>query len=323
MTTAASDSLTREKIQQLLAAVGSHAAGQTEHVQAADYSFRQPHYFSRAQLKKLDKFTEKLAARIVDKFSALYHSNFNVTVASISQQFAQQLLTENPDEKLGRYCLTFAADNRLCGFVDVPSKTALSWATQLLGENSTDENTDRDLSDLEESLLLSITLSIVAAISDAGDKSAFRPNAALSRSILNLELDAAEQWCKITFNVAKTGSEKTTQAHLFVISTVLELLIDPNKRLTCEFSDKDISKAVLDRLNQVSVCLEAKLSSTMFTFEEIAAMQPEDILLLDKKINEPLELTLAGRTVFYGLPVKSAGKYAVLVTQSAKNVSQK
>jgi flagellar motor switch protein FliM len=318
-----SDSLTREKIQQLLAAVGSNAAPQTEHVQAADYSFRQPHYFSRAQLKKLDKFAEKLAARIADKFSALYHSDFNITVASVSQQFAQQLLAEDPNEKLGRYCLTFAADNRLCGFVDVPSKTALSWATQLLGETSADENTNRDLSDLEESLLLSITLSIVAAISDAGDKSAFRPNAALSRSILNLELDAAEQWCKISFNVAKTGSEKTAQAHLFIISTVLELIIDPNKQSDNKFSDKDITKAVLDRLHQVSVCLEARLSSTMLTFEEIAAMQPEDVLLLDKKINEPLELTLAGRTVFYGLPVKSAGKYAVLVTQSAKNASQK
>ena len=321
MTTAASDILTREKIQQLLAAVGSHAAPQTEQVQAADYSFRQPHYFTKAQLKKLDKFTEKLASRIADKFSALYHSDFNITIASVSQQFAQQLLTENPDEKLGCYCLTFAADNRLCGFIDVPSKTALSWATQVLGETSADEN--RDLSDLEESLLLSITSSVVAAISDAGDKSAFRPNAALSRSALNLELDSAEQLCKISFNVAKTGSEKTTQAHLFILSAILELLIDPNKQSDSKFSDKDITKAVLDRLHQVSVCLEAKLSSTELAFEEIAALQPEDVLLFDKKINEPLELTLAGRTVFYGSPVKSAGKYAVLITQPAKNVSQK
>jgi flagellar motor switch protein FliM len=41
-----------------------------------------------------------------------------------------------------------------------------------------------------------------------------------------------------------------------------------------------------------------------------------DVLLLDKKIDEPVQLIAAGRTVCRGLCAKSAGKYALAVTEA-------
>jgi len=39
-----------------------------------------------------------------------------------------------------------------------------------------------------------------------------------------------------------------------------------------------------------------------------------DILLLDKKVNESIELVVSGQIAFRGRPAKSAGKHAVVIT---------
>jgi flagellar motor switch protein FliM len=43
-------------------------------------------------------------------------------------------------------------------------------------------------------------------------------------------------------------------------------------------------------------------------------LQVDDILVLDKRIDEPVELIVGDRTFYYGCPAKSAGKYAVTIT---------
>jgi flagellar motor switch protein FliM len=55
----------------------------------------------------------------------------------------------------------------------------------------------------------------------------------------------------------------------------------------------------------------------VLTFEEIVNLQVDDILVLDKRIDQPAELIVDDRTYYYGCPAKSAGKYAVTITNMA------
>ena len=63
------------------------------------------------------------------------------------------------------------------------------------------------------------------------------------------------------------------------------------------------------------VSITAQLASTVLTLEEALNLEAGDILLLDKKVNEPIELITSGRTALLGRPAKSAGKYAVVITE--------
>ena len=63
------NSLSREKIQQLLAAVGSGPKEDTTQMEAADYDWQQPHYFSSEQLKRLDDLAKEAAKEIAEKCS--------------------------------------------------------------------------------------------------------------------------------------------------------------------------------------------------------------------------------------------------------------
>ncbi len=63
------------------------------------------------------------------------------------------------------------------------------------------------------------------------------------------------------------------------------------------------------------VYITAQLASTVFTLKEIMSLEVGDILLLDKKVNEPIELITSGKTALLGRPAKLAGKFAVVITE--------
>ena len=91
------DNLTGEKIKQLLSAVGSKPVDENSETEAKEHNWREPHYFSNEQLKKLSAFTEELAAAVAGKFADFCKSQFEVTIDSVTQQFAGDFINQSPD----------------------------------------------------------------------------------------------------------------------------------------------------------------------------------------------------------------------------------
>lgn len=322
MSSAIVNNLSREKIKELLAAVGSEPTEDTTQIEATEHNWHQPHCFSSDQLKKLDSFTKKTAVAIAQKFADFYHSDFNVTIASTTQHFADEFLNQTSDGKQGDYYLAFGTDqDHPCGLISIPPQTATIWATQLLGESESEEDSGRDLSQLEESLLLDIISAIVEALSNSHDSYNFQPARSITRGQLPLELQGTEELCRITFRVEKADSENSSEAHFLILCDKLEPVVGKTAQIAGGFSAEDISKAILDHLQQMSISVTAQLASTVLTFEEVMSLQADDILLLDKRIDELVELIVEGRTIFRGRPAKSAGKYAVVVTEPSYNTA--
>jgi flagellar motor switch protein FliM len=310
--------LSREKMQQLLAAVGSKPAEDTTQIEATEYNWQQPHRFGGVQLKKLDDFTRAIATALAEKFALLCHSDFNVAITSTTEHFAHELIDQISGSEQNDYYLAFGTDpEHLCGLISIPPQTATAFVTQLLGDSESEKDSSEGLSQLEESLLSDTASVIVRAISDSHSSYDFQPAEAIVRGQLPLELQGTEELCKITLSLEKTDSEtpdKLGEAHLLVLCDTLEPVVGKTTQTADGFSAKDISKAMLDHLQQMSVSLTAQLSSTVLTFEQIMNLQVDDILLLDKRIDEPIELIVEGRTILHGQPAKSAGNYAVVIT---------
>jgi len=343
MNSTVTDSLSREKIRQLLAAVGSMPSDIATEIEAAEYDWHQPHYFSREQLGILESFTKNLAAAVAEKFAQLYHSNFDVTTVSTTQHFAGELFGQISSSKTSDYYLAFGPDQKhLCGFISIPEQTAIAWVTQLLGEAESDppmadrkagtqEDSAETLSQLEESLLVDIAAAIVAALSacysyspahSTGSGQAlsgaegFEPAKIIVRGELPVELQQLEELCKIVFAVRKAGSENRGQAYLVIPCSELVPVTGRTTAAEHKLSAEDIPKAIIGHLHRMPVSITAQLARTYLTFQELVAVQPCDILLLDKAIDEPVELIVDGRTLFRGRPAKSAGQYAIVITES-------
>ncbi len=329
MSNTSTSNLTKEKIQQLLAAVGSGPAKDNTQIEAQEYNWRQPHYFTAEKLTKLNTFMETVAAEIGKRLAELCHSNFEVTINQIIQHFADEFLNPTAEEQSNYYYLAFGTDQNLnpqtqkdkparpsnrCGVVGTSLKTAITLTTQLLGDTETQETSDRPLSELEESLLSDAASAIVYALDDSYPNWNFSPDATVVSAQLPLDLQGTEELCKITFNIKKEDGENSCELYLLILSDSLEPVVTKTAQTAPEFSQKDIANAMQEHLYQMTVSLTAQLGSAMLTFEETMSLQINDIVLLDKKVHDHIEIIAQGRTLLKGRPAKSAGNYAVVIT---------
>lgn len=314
------DNLSREKIQQLLTAIGSKQAEDTTEIEAIEYNWHEPHYFNSEQLVKLDIFAKKVAALIAKKFTDFCRSRFDVTVVSVTQHFAGEFTNQPSDDKKGDYYLPFGTDQEhLCGLVCIPEPAAVLWARQLLGDSGAEEDSNRELSQLEESLLSDLACSLVEAFSSPDTTCDFNPAGSIVRGQLPLELQSTEELCKISFDIkqaADAGDKQGSGAYFLIICSELEPIVTGTTQTAIQLSAEYISKAIHEHFHEMPVTIRAQLASASFSFEEVMNLQVDDILLLDKKVDQPVELVVDGLTIYYGWPAKSAGKYAVTVTET-------
>jgi flagellar motor switch protein FliM len=123
--------------------------------------------------------------------------------------------------------------------------------------------------------------------------------------------------CKISFDVKKTDSEDSLPAYFLLPCRELGPVVGRSFRDTGEFSSNEVSRAILDHLQEMTVAVTAQLDSTTLTFEEVMNLQVNDMLLLDKTVDESIDLIVDGRKLYKGRPAKSAGRYAVTISGMA------
>jgi flagellar motor switch protein FliM len=318
MSSVSTENLSREKIQQLLASVGSEPAEDGTQTEASDYNWQEPHYFTREQLSKLDEFTKSMCKTMTAKLSTLCPGELSVTIDAVTQQFADKLLAESSASKQDNYYLAFGDNpDNACGLIGVPAETAFAWATQLLGDSGPQQDTSRDLSQLEEFLLLDITYAMVDALCEAHPGTAFQPAKSLVKRLLPIEMQGTEELCKMTLTVTK-GASDTTQANILMLCAALEPIVGRATQEVSKFSAEDTSKALREHLEQTNVCVGAQLAATELPLKELIGLCPEDVLVLEKKIYEPLELIVEGRSILRGRVAKSAGRYAVVIADNSQ-----
>jgi flagellar motor switch protein FliM len=339
-------SLSRAKIQQLLVAIGSEPAEDTAVTETTDYNWKQLRHFTNAQHKKLGDFAKKVAKAATEKLSALCHNDFNVTINSTAEHFARELTDQAASSEQEDYYLALGAtrdqrseprpeDNTNItpsktkngavlyprGFICVPLQTAVTWITQMLGDSESENDSGRELSQFEESLLADTARALVQAFSESHVSYDFQPAETIVRGHLPFELRGSEELYKITFGFEKYDSEnpeKIGEAYLLIFCSQLEPVVGKTAQSDTGFSADDISKTMLEHLQQMPISVTAQLGSAVLTFEEIMDLRPCDILLLDKRIDDPIELIAEGRAILGGHPAKSASSYAVVITEDTE-----
>ena len=319
----------RTKMQQLLASIGSKQTDASKNMDASPYDWYQPHCFNNQQMKKLSAFAAKVATSLAAKFGVLCQKRSEAAIVSTSEHFSAQFIgqgqadQDNKSKGPVNYYLPFGmGQEEPCGFVSIPPQTALVWTTQLLGDTESKENTTRPLSDLEASLLFDIAKLIVDAVSATAEKISFRSTSIAVIDHLPLQLKGTEEFYKITFNVKKQESETTSEAHILILSEKLIPLVTDAGQATDKFSDKEIARAMQNHIETISVPITVQLASVAVTVEDALNLSPGDILVLDKKIDEPAHLLVSGKVIFRGRCAQSAGNYAIAITEPVVETTQ-
>ncbi len=308
--------LTIEKIQQLLACIGVQQGQPADQIEAVEYDWTQPHCFNREQLKKLNEFTQAMSSSIAATFGQFLRSGFEVQPCEISQHYAQKFISKLFENAQKDYYLILKAEKDVsCGLIIVPNDTAASWLRLLLGESEAKEEADKQLSQLERFLLCDIICHLAEAIINSNRQLNLTATKTLLSDNFSLDIGYCEELCKITFDIKQKDVEQSHQIHLLLPCSRFVPIVGATqnkKTLTPE----QVKNAILEHAKQLPVSVTARFACTELKFEQILTLQKGDILMLDKKISEPLELVVEGKTRYLAQLVKFGGRLAAKITHA-------
>lgn len=341
MTQAAEKNLSKTGLHRLLAAVGSQPT-ETEKVSAEKFDFHRPHCFSPGQMQNLKALAEKLARAICEKFNRFYNSTFEVTIASIELYYAGPFFAGNqplvsgsmvskvepvePQNPNSPFCLAFSSDQHTCGTVTIPKQSATKFLQLILGESESAKNpADNNLSHLELSILTDIASIFVNALALSHKSLSFLPADKINSDQIPLHLNPTDAVCSITIDIKKAQAQDTSQVFLILDCSRLDSAVGKEIHAAKKTSADDITKAVTEHLQYITVPLTAELGCANLTLEQAMSLGKNDVLILNKKTSEDAWLLLEGKKIFKGRVAKLQGCKAILITApaAASNLNKK
>jgi flagellar motor switch protein FliM len=309
------DHLGKAKIQQLLAAMGSIPAPEQAVGNAMPYDWRDPRYLNADQLNRLAAVMSQAAARFGVILTRFFRNEFDVSPTGITQHFAGDLLRFV--DPANSYSATFSPEKgSSCGFLAITSQMTTTWASRLLGDTEIAGDANRSMSSLEQSLLSDLVAAVLDAfLASLRPHETLRSDGPLSKGQPNIPFERTEEICKIVFRVKEAGKEESSDIAFVLSCSRLAALVGKPVAAAPRTAPQELSQTLMEHLQQMPVTIQARLATAKIGFQELLDLGPGDILLLDKPIQEMVELTVENHTAFRGRPAQSDGRYAILIRE--------
>lgn len=304
-------------VRRLLAAVGSAHAADDVPTEVIQHDWRSPHYFNEDQYNRLAAVISQVAAAIGGRLAHFFNSDVSVAPASIAQHFAGGL--RDLGLLKGRYFLVLGPGKGTpCGFLGITAATAMRWVRRLLGDVEASDSPAGSLSPLEESLLTDlVTAGMESFLAPLRAQQDLRGSEQIIMGDPAVRFEPAQEICTIAFSVTGDGWNEPDEMLFVLPCSVLAPLVGKSQRAIQTVPPEELSRILTAHIQKMPVTVTVRLGGTVLSVEELLDLDQDDILLLEKPLDEPIDLLVEGRTVFRGRPARAAGRCAVVVTESA------
>lgn len=321
MTQNAENMVSREELKRILERIRQNEPKVADTTKFTEYNWHKPRHFGIEQISALKVFSEKIAEHIQADLTNLCHGDFRVTATSVTEHFSYTLEKEfyNADQN---YYLTFGSNtsSKLQGFAAITKKSALSIVKFMLCEEdsefeTTEPESEGSISNLEESLIYDTaetTLKGLSKTSYVRGGNEFHSTQSLTRGNWPLDLDNLEELCRIDFRI-ETRSDSAIVS-IIIVSELLEpalrIAVDANKKLEAD----NVQNVIRENLKKVPVDVTAKISTEMLSMQEITSLEPGDVIMLNRPIDEPIDVLVNGTDLMHAFPGICNGKYSMTIT---------
>ena len=270
MTTASGHNLNRAKLRRLLAAVGSAHTPDDTAPEVVQYDWRDPHYFNEEQRNRLAAVMSQVAALITERFTHFHNGESTVAPTAIAQHFAAHL-NELPQADRNYY-LAFGADEHTpYGFLCLDSATAVKWVTQLLGDSEPEQDPQRSLSPLEESLLYDLSHGVIEAfLSPLQSQQPLHCGDRITQGTPDVSFEPTEEICTIRFLVSGDDTESTDEMLFVVPCRQLAPLVGKALPRACHISPDELARVLAEHVREMPVTVAIRLASTALNVETVS-----------------------------------------------------
>jgi flagellar motor switch protein FliM len=305
----------RERFLNILAKLPVKPQNDSDLTNCKDHNWLEPHCFSGAQIEKINLFAGKLAEQIKTQLKKYYGLDFEIKFDSLSLFFPEQLNSENQS---GNYCLSFTDEpGSIFGLLDIPQATAAAWTGRLLGDGHSKEENSQ-ISSLERSLLHDIAAEVINAISLSIPQGKIKPQGCITENLVAMKFSPGQEICRLTFNFIPKDSEKQFTFGYLVLCDHITNRALADAGTKPQMTPQKIKEAIIKNIKNIKVPLDSMFCKQLFTLDEILSLEVDDVLIFDKKINDPLDILANQKPIFSGTLAKNNGHYAVLINKIKK-----
>ena len=325
--------LSQDEIDQLLTAISSGDSDTDDFKPVSDtrkikiYDFKRPDKFSKEQLRTVSNMHETFARLTTTSLSAQLRSLVHVPVASVDQltyeEFIRSIPTPttlavvNMDPLKGNAVLeidptiTFCMIDRLFG-----------------GRGSTTGNKNRDLTDIEQSVMEGIIVRILANMREAWTQVIdLRPR--LGQIETNPQfaqiVPPSEMVVLVTLEM-KVGEEEGMMNFCIPYLTIEPII----SKLSSQFWFSSVRRSsttqylgtLKEKLSSVEMDVVAEVGSIDLPIREVLSLRAGEVVRLSNiRVGDPLTLSVGNRKKFYCQPGVVGKKMAVQITGKLEDIS--
>lgn len=274
-----------------------------------------PHRLRRESIESLTLFAAKLAGQLEKSLQLLSGQPFEVTAESIQECYAERLLAAIHLEQPQTYYMPLTQTGKgHAGFISLPFETASVLVGCMLRDPEAQIGRDGQMSLLAESILMdaaaALADAIVSGFSEYGTAKLEKADR-LIQTDWPVDFHALEDLCQFEFK-AVCGKTALTMTLTVLDETIADIaqIEGPFGRIE---EKKDNAERIVKRMNESPMRVAALLSSALMTLNDILSLETGDVVMLDRKITEPIDVLINGQTCFYAWPAAHAGRRALMV----------
>ncbi|MDP4145960.1 MAG: flagellar motor switch protein FliM [Bacillota bacterium] len=306
------DVLSQSEIDALLSALSSgelqpdELPKEEEKQKVKVYDFRSPQKFSKDHIRTLELIHDNYARIIANYLTAQVRDNVKVKIESVEQVTYEEFIHSVPNPTI----LTIFKMPPLNGSIlfDTPPQFVYQIIDILLGGNGSGKYKAREFTDIDKNIILKVNQGLITNLKLAwGDVLEVQPeiDALETNPALNQTLAPHEPVALITFSVELGGSSSFINMCIPYISIekVLDKLVvqywyqENDQELLIESREK-----LKHRLNIVDIPVTALLGKTNITVDEFLRLSVGDVLTLDNKCTDPVDVLIDEASHYTGKP---------------------
>ncbi len=288
----------------------------------SNYDFRRPNRISKNQVRTLqtvhESFAEVFGYFLVSKLQTVV----SITVTSVDQLFYSEFIlsVSNPS------CLyVFEIEGTDgSGILEISPQLALTVMERLLGGSAEVQAKPRSITPIEQAVIRGV---VEHALFDL--RNAWRSIADLSFKYQRLEMEAdfvqvapsSEIVVVISFDV-NIGVHTYLMNLCFPTFALEEVLARLNRQQVTTTAlkigpdrVKENMKLIHNQMSSTFLPVVAELGKASITVKELLELKSGDVLKLNKRINEEIEVLIRGKRKLAGRPGTVEGKKAVRITR--------
>jgi len=322
------EALSQSQIDELLQRMKSGAPVESEpEERIKTYNFASPKKFTKDQLKSLNNFLETFARIVSSYFTNALHSICEVNVSQLEEQRYFEFNNAILDSTLVGI-IGFEPENSSFGettlLLEFPTSFGYMLIDRLMGGNGEPTILQRDFTEIEIALLDHVMQKVSKTMKDAWqtyfpletDFKGIQTNGRLIQAfspqdiVLIVSFDIKEEFYEGTANLCMPADKFEE-----VIGNLSQKYSQGTRQ---QDQDKEQKKQelLMDYLKRSDLNIEAYLDRCTMSFEEVTDLRVDDVLMLNKRIDDDIEVHIEGMPWYSARMGESNNKKAIKLVKS-------